>query len=285
MLGEGIESSSLNARGAFRVGEGAMDQKVGISADRGGEVGVVGFGQAEVAETFGRIDGPLEGAEEADFQGMSVRTTGEEFEDFLDFSPLRQIAGFDTVGDKEFPVFKQAGFVRHFVDAVEGGSAFMVEVAGDRLVGEEHKLLDQLVRFIGRLFFDPVGPALGIEQDAYLGEIQIEGTLGEPLPTKGRGEVPGPVEKSIEIVLSGTAQAKEGFGIGQTVAGVDDRSGEAGRAGFAFGVEADEGRVGQALFVRTEGTESVRKTGRKHGNDAVDEVHAVGPFAGLVIQS
>jgi hypothetical protein len=67
MLGEGIEGRPLDSGRTFRVGEGAMDEKVGVSADGGGEVGVVGFGQAEVAETFGRIDGPLEGAEEADF--------------------------------------------------------------------------------------------------------------------------------------------------------------------------------------------------------------------------
>jgi hypothetical protein len=238
-----------------------------------------------VAETFGRIDGPLERAEETDFQGMSVRTAGEEFEDFLDFPPLRQITGFDSVGDEEFPVFKQTRFVRHFVDAVEGGPAFMVEVAGDRLVGEEHELLDQLVRFIGRLFFNPVGPALGIEEDTELGEIQIEGTLGEPLPTKGRGEVPGAVEKSVEVILGGTAQSKEGFGVSQTVAGVDDGAGETGGSGFAFGVEVDEGGVGKALFIGAEGAEAIRKTGREHGDDAVDEIHTVGPFAGLVIQS
>ena len=47
----------------------------------------------------------------------------------------------------------------------------MVEVAGDRFVGEEHELLDQLVGFVGRLFFDPVGFSLGIEEDTKFGEI------------------------------------------------------------------------------------------------------------------
>ena len=41
----------------------------------------------------------------------------------------------------------------------------MIEVPGDGFVGEEHKLLDQLVGFVGGLFFDPVGSALGIEED------------------------------------------------------------------------------------------------------------------------
>jgi len=67
MLGESIKARSLSPWGSPGVGEGAVDQKVGVPADGGGEVSVVGFGQAEVAETFGRIDGPLERSEEADF--------------------------------------------------------------------------------------------------------------------------------------------------------------------------------------------------------------------------
>jgi len=60
----------------------------------------------------------------------------------------------------------------------------VIEVAGNRFVREEHKLLDQLVGFVGGLFFDPIGSALRIEQDPQFGEIEIERALGEPLPTK-----------------------------------------------------------------------------------------------------
>ena len=61
--------------------------------------------------------------------------------------------------------------------------------------------------------------------------------------------------------------------------------GEAGRSRFAFGIEANEGGVGETLFVGAEGAEAVGEARRKHRNDAVDEIHAVGPFAGLMIQS
>ena len=79
MLGEGIERSSLNAGGTFGVGQGTVDEKIGISADRRGEVGVVGFCQAEVAETFGRVDGPFEGAKKTDLEGVAIRTTWKKF--------------------------------------------------------------------------------------------------------------------------------------------------------------------------------------------------------------
>ena len=79
MLGEGIQCSPLNAGGAFRVGQSAMDEEIGITADGGGKVGVVGFGQAEMSETFGRVDGPFEGAKKADLKGVAIGTTGKNF--------------------------------------------------------------------------------------------------------------------------------------------------------------------------------------------------------------
>ena len=79
MLGEGIELSSLNAGSAFQVGQGTMDEEIGITADGGGEVGVVGFGQAEMSETFGRVDGPFEGAKKTDLKGVAIGTTGKKF--------------------------------------------------------------------------------------------------------------------------------------------------------------------------------------------------------------
>ena len=96
--------------------------------------------------------------------------------------------------------------------------------------------------------------------------------------------MPGTLEKAIEIVLRRAAESEKGFRIGEAVAGVDDRTGEAGGAGFTFGVKANESGVGEALFIRPQGAKAVRKAGREHRDDAVDEVNAVGAFAGLVIQ-
>ena len=66
------------------------------------------------------------------------------------------------MGDEKFAIFDQAGFVGCFVNSIKGRAFFVVEVARDRFVGEKHKLLDQLVGFVGGLFLNPVGSALGI---------------------------------------------------------------------------------------------------------------------------
>ena len=56
-----------------------MDEEIRIASDRGGKVGVVGFCQTEMAETFGRVDGPFEGAKKTDLEGVAIRTTGKKF--------------------------------------------------------------------------------------------------------------------------------------------------------------------------------------------------------------
>jgi len=189
------------------------------------------------------------------------------------------------VGDEKFSVFDQAGFVGSFVNPIKSGALLVIKVAGDRFVGEEHELLDQLVGFVGRFFFDPIGSALRIEQDPQFGEIEIKGTLSKALAAERGGEVPSTLEKAVEIVFRGSEESDKGFGVSKSVAGVDDRAGEAGGTGSAFGVQTNEGGIGEALFVRAEGAEPIREAGREHGDDAVDEINAVGSFASLMIQS
>jgi hypothetical protein len=137
-----------------------------------------------MSETFGRVDGPFQGAKKTDLEGVAIWTTWKKFQDFLNFAPLGQVACFDAVGDEEFAIFDQAGFIRSFVNPVKSRTFFVIEVASDRFVGEEHKLLDQLVGFVGGLFFNPVGSALGIEEDTQLREIEVEGALGKAVTAK-----------------------------------------------------------------------------------------------------
>jgi len=61
------------------VGQSTMNEEIGITADGGGKVGVVGFGQTEMSETFGRVDGPFEGAKKTDLEGVAIWTTWKNF--------------------------------------------------------------------------------------------------------------------------------------------------------------------------------------------------------------
>ncbi len=108
-----------------------MDEKIGVAANRGSEVGVVRFGQAEVAEAFWGVDSAFERAEEADLEGMAVGSTGENFENLLNFAALSEVARFDAVGDEELAIFLEARFLGSFMNTVDGGTVFLVEVTGD----------------------------------------------------------------------------------------------------------------------------------------------------------
>jgi hypothetical protein len=61
------------------VGESTVDEEIGITADGGGKVGVVGFGQTEMSETFGRVNGPFQGAKKTDLKGVAIGTTWKNF--------------------------------------------------------------------------------------------------------------------------------------------------------------------------------------------------------------
>ena len=170
------------------------------------------------------------------------------------------------------------------MNAVESGAMLLIQVAGDRFVGEEHELLDQLMGFVGRLLFDPVRFALGIEENSELRKIEVEGALDEALLPKRGGKVPSALEEAVEIVLSRTAEPEKGLRISEAVAGVDDGAGEASGPGLALRIQPNESGVGQALLVGAKGAEPIGEAGREHGNDPVDEVDAVGAFAGFVVQ-
>ncbi len=138
--------------------------------------------------------------------------------------------------------------------------------------------------FVSGFFLDTVGAALSVEKYPQFRKIEVEGAGLEAAPTEGGRKVPGALEKPIEIVLGGAAEAGEGFGVGETVAGKNDGAGEASGAGFAIGTEVNESGAGKALFVGTQGAESVGKAWGKHRNDAVDQVDAVGSFASFLIE-
>ncbi len=82
-----------------------MDEKISVAANGGGEVGVVGFGQAEVAEAFWGVDGAFERAKEADLEGVAVGSAGKNFENLLNLASLGEVACFDAVGEEELSVF------------------------------------------------------------------------------------------------------------------------------------------------------------------------------------
>jgi len=49
----------------------------------------------------------------------------------LNFAALGEVPCFDAVGDEELSIFLEARFLGSFMDTVDGGTVFLVEVTGD----------------------------------------------------------------------------------------------------------------------------------------------------------
>ena len=159
-----------------------------------------------------------------------------------------------------------------------------IEMAGDGLIGEKHELLDQLMGFVGGLLLDPVGAAAFVEQNAEFGKIQIQRAGGKTPFPQSRGKGPCLLEKAVEIVRRRAMEAKLGLLIGETVPGEDHRSGKARGANPAVRPDPDKGGVSQALFPGPQGAKVVGEAGREHGDDAIDEIDAVGAATGLFVE-
>ena len=70
-------------------------------------MGVVGLGEAVVAEAFRRVDGTFQRTQQSDLQGIHIGPAWKKFEDFLNFPALGEVAGLDAVGDQELAVLLQ----------------------------------------------------------------------------------------------------------------------------------------------------------------------------------
>ncbi len=62
------------------------------------------------------------------------------------------------------------------MDAVERGSVGLLELLGDRHVGEDHAFLDQAVRVIAGAQLDALHSLRGVDYELRLGGVEIERT-------------------------------------------------------------------------------------------------------------
>ena len=104
------------------------------------------FRQAEVAVGRRAIAGLLERTQELDADGVTVFAVLEAGEQLDHLGAVREVADLEAVAGEFFAEGGEllgVGVVVHAVDVRDGR---LVEGGRDALVGEEHELLDELVR-------------------------------------------------------------------------------------------------------------------------------------------
>ena len=152
--------------------------------------------------------------------------------------------------------------LRRLVDAVQGLGPAAGEEGGDRLVGEDHQLLDQRVRRRLRLEPGALDPALPVEREVDLGALDSKRAAGEaPPPELGRDAV-GQPDVVGELVLLAALEDPLHLPVREPLPAADDGSVE---ARLAAGGDLD-GHA-QPVLVRPERAGVVGELVREHRRD------------------
>lgn len=281
MVGRFLEGGTC--LGVF-VEEGAVDDEVGVTADGGGEVGVMAFGEAEVAEGFDGVAGAHQGLEESDLEGGPDGEGVQAMQEALDFGALGEVAAGDIVGEDLLAVFAEAPFIGGLVDAVNGRDARLDEAAGDGLVGKEHVLLDELVGFVVFDLLDPFHATLVIEADLHFREIQGEGSFAKATLAQALGQAVGVVEHVFDGIGGRAAEDAKHLAVGEPALRMDHGGMEGGLEDLAVVGDQEFDGFGQTVHPGSKRTEFVAEGLGEHGDDAIDEVGRIATAAGFGIE-
>ena len=287
-----------------------MDQGVGIAAYGRGEVRVVLEHQAVVANVVDAVTRlhhgtqghhlhyilllfPLHVGKEpvqalADFLFRPVGThlvaeAGDEGTEFLHLLRVGHIV--DTVGkDLRFAAFGHFGHhLRHAA------------------IGQEHELLHQFVGILGHLDIGGHGVSLLVHFKPYLGTVETDGAVLEPLfaelfgqaverdefggifPLRGStfGQRFGVFARQCQVLgrsLTVALQRLLHLFVGEAAVGADDGVCQVPVEHFALRVHREDGGIGEFLLVGAERADEVAESLGQHGDGAIHEVDAGGPF-------
>ena len=194
---------------------------------------------------------------------------------------------------------------------VQRWQAVLARYPGDGLVGGEHELLDQLVALVLLDPFESVCVALRIDEDLYLGHVEIEAAVAHPLAAERGGNVPQTADPSLEVGELIAAQHRQGaarraglvggrrrqaadlveavllekrvgLAVGQALAAANDGVGKSGRAQAAL-VKRQQDGLGQAVLAFDEAAQPVGQLLRQHRDDGPDQIGGVAAALGFAV--
>ena len=293
--------------------EDAVLQEVGVTADRRREVRVVALRQAEVAVRRRAVAGLLERPQQLDADGVAVLAVLEAGEQLDHLGTVGEVADLEAVAGELFAEGGELLGVGVVVDAVDVRDRSLVEGRGHALVGEEHELLDELVRFVVLHDLGAVGPAVLVAVDLDLLHLQVERPGAEAFGAEHLGDVPEVVDHALDQVQLGVGQLGEraarraglvrrrggqgadlvlrqvlqervGLLVGQALDAADDRVGELRPHQAGVRRELADHRLHQAVLGLDERAQSARQRVREHRDDRADEVGGIAAFAGLDVE-
>ena len=261
----------------------------------------------------GPVAGLLEGAQELDADGVPVFAVFEAGEQLHHFGAVGQVANLEAVTGKFFPQRTEFFGVRIVMDAAHMWDRAFVECGGDTLIGEEHELFDQLVRFI--VFYDlgAIGPAVFIAIDFNFLHVQVERPGAETFSPQGLPDTPEVVDHALDEVQFGISQFRErparraslvgrrrreganlilgemleeavGLLVGEALDAADDRVGELGLHEPCLAREFADDRLHESVFGFDERAQAAGERVREHRDHRTHKVSRVAALAGFNVE-
>ncbi len=138
----------------------------------------------------GSVPGLLERSQQGELDGIFLGRAVDKLQQFLQLASMCQFPHLVPESLGVDPEIDQFVLVRIFMDPVEAGKVQAGNVTGDRFVGGQHELLDQLMRDVILNLLDRNRASILAEADLGFREIKIQGSLLEPLPAKGGRQLP-----------------------------------------------------------------------------------------------
>ena len=269
----------------MRFEQAAMHHEIGVAANRRGEVGVLLFRQAEMSQRFQRVAGPHERLEEADLERRANGKRVELVQEALNLGALAQIAARHIVAEHFLAVFLEPRFLRGFVDPVDCRLLHLHEASRHGLVGQQHVLLDELMRDVVLDSLDP-GDATGfVETDLHFRKVEFERTRLEPGFADLLSQIVGLMHHLLNRVGTWLAlQEREDFPVGKPLLRVDN-----GRIEFrihdpAVVSEEELDALGQAIHLGLQRTQFIAERFGEHRDDPVHQVRGIAALAGFGVQ-
>ena len=116
--------------------------------------------------------------------------------------------------------------IGHFVNAVDGGDAGMLQVRRHALVGRQHELLDEAVGDVARRARDAGHGAQFVELDERLGQVEIDGAAAHALAVEDQRQFLHQLEarhqRLVALAQRGVAfQQQVDVGVGHALGAAD----------------------------------------------------------------
>ena len=200
VLAELLKGLGLGRRFAVKaVLKKAVHQHIRVSANRRGKMGIVVKGKAVVPHVGRSINGLGHGPHGKRFKHVGFGRTLDLTKEFVDgFAHVARAVDLHLVAERthELAERNQLHRVGMVVNAVNHSARDLLGLCsrlfaackdGYLAVGEQHKLLNELVGILGLFDVGPDGLVVGVEAKLYLSTVKTNGTVVHSRRAEGLG--------------------------------------------------------------------------------------------------